>query len=74
MRTKYSTLMLSRYHLSAMDHLPAKAYKAIISGLLHYYYDDETPDFSSYQHPEQLKTIFNRMVGFIENGLTDKAV
>lgn len=69
MKTKFNNLMLSKFHLYEIDNLPSKKYKAIISSLLHYFYDDEEPDFSKFDYSDQLVKIFNKMVKYIEEGL-----
>lgn len=73
MKTKFNTLMFSRFHLSEMDSLPSKTYKAVISALLHYFYDDEEPDFSKLRKPEVAMKYFKRIASYIETGLNKTA-
>jgi hypothetical protein len=73
MKTRFNTLMFSRFHLTEMEHLPSKKYKAVISAVLHYFYDDEDPDFSAFPNPDEVEYHFNKIVGFIKNGLTAKS-
>lgn len=69
MKTKFNNLMFSRFHLSEIEHLPSKKYKAIVSGVLHHFYDDQEPDFTKFTDGDKLTKIYAKMVTYIDNGI-----
>lgn len=69
MKTKFNNLMFSRFHLSEIEHLPSKKYKAIVNGVLHHFYDDQEPDFSKFTDGDKLTKIYAKMVTYIDNGI-----
>lgn len=69
MKTKFNNLMFSRFHLAEMEHLPSKKYKAIISGVLHHFYDDHEPDFTAFTDGDKLMKMYSKMVAYIEEGI-----
>lgn len=69
MKTKFNSLMFSRFHLEEMRHTPSKKRCAIIYGVLDHFYYDKEPDFRDFTDGDKLMKMYTKMVTFIEEGI-----